>query len=304
MAEGGGGGKTVMIVLVVLAFLGLCVCGGGGVAVYYFYVEAQRGVAEFERALAEAEAEAMREAAEAAEAERREAIMAENGEVTEPDVGDSSEKSVRALAPDADEATLAETARVVGSRLEIAGIPAYVDGADGRIVATVDEASYFDAMGLMAVRGRLRLQLVVTSIELPEEEIEAAIDQVRRRQQSGEWDAATDEHDVALSRQGPLLLESPGLDSPNVDGGRAEGEVTVLELGDAARARFAELTVDAGGRKLAIRFDDLVVATVDLEAAIEDGVLRIAVGDEDEAKKIAVLAQSGPLPVALTIEDD
>ncbi len=113
--------------------------------------------------------------------------------------------------------------------------------------------------------------------------------------------------DKPLAQLRPSDLEAPLLtnrDLERVQAGQSPSgrPALVLYLRREGAARFARLSVENLGRRVALRVDGRIVLAPTIRAPIASRALRLqGFASQEEVERLAALLQAGPLPIALEL---
>lgn len=110
--------------------------------------------------------------------------------------------------------------------------------------------------------------------------------------------------DLTLDDLGPVELKGSDLVDARVQYDRFNRPEVALEFTSEGAKKFAELTRNNIGRRLAIVLDGTIYSAPTIQTAITDGRAVITgINDLDEATRIALVLRSGSLPVPLHVEE-
>jgi len=110
--------------------------------------------------------------------------------------------------------------------------------------------------------------------------------------------------DLTLDDLGPVELKGSDLVDARVQFDRFNRPEVALEFTPEGAKKFADLTRNNIGRRLAIVLDGTIYSAPNIQTAITDGRAVITgINDLDEATQIALVLRSGSLPVPLHVEE-
>ncbi|WP_456476323.1 protein translocase subunit SecD [Oceanithermus sp.] len=110
--------------------------------------------------------------------------------------------------------------------------------------------------------------------------------------------------ELTLDDLGPVELKGSDLVDARVQFDRFNRPEVALEFTPEGAKKFADLTRNNIGRRLAIVLDGTIYSAPNIKTAITDGKAVITgINDLDEATQIALVLRSGSLPVPLHVEE-
>ena len=110
--------------------------------------------------------------------------------------------------------------------------------------------------------------------------------------------------ELTLDDLGPVELKGSDLVDARVQFDRFNRPEVALEFTPEGAKKFADLTRNNIGRRLAIVLDGTIYSAPNIQTAITDGRAVITgINDLDEATQIALVLRSGSLPVPLHVEE-
>ncbi|WP_287372868.1 protein translocase subunit SecD [Oceanithermus sp.] len=110
--------------------------------------------------------------------------------------------------------------------------------------------------------------------------------------------------ELTLDDLGPVELKGSDLVDARVQFDRFNRPEVALEFTSEGAKKFADLTRNNIGRRLAIVLDGTIYSAPNIKTAITDGRAVITgINDLDEATQIALVLRSGSLPVPLHVEE-
>ncbi len=110
--------------------------------------------------------------------------------------------------------------------------------------------------------------------------------------------------ELTLDDLGPVELKGSDLVDARVQFDRFNRPEVALEFTPEGAKKFADLTRNNVGRRLAIVLDGTIYSAPNIQTAITDGRAVITgINDLDEATQIALVLRSGSLPVPLHVEE-
>ncbi|HGY08935.1 MAG TPA: protein translocase subunit SecD, partial [Oceanithermus profundus] len=110
--------------------------------------------------------------------------------------------------------------------------------------------------------------------------------------------------ELTLDDLGPVELKGSDLVDARVQFDRFNRPEVALEFTPDGAKKFADLTRNNIGRRLAIVLDGTIYSAPNIQTAITDGKAVITgINDLDEATQIALVLRSGSLPVPLHVEE-